>query len=318
MSEDVIVQELITYDILIENFIGLLKDEKFDIVHTHDTAFWLFAKKMSQYFNAPLVTTTHLALHISHDYHPSDFWRYIVTREGTAYHESNRVIAVSESYKEELIHTYMVDEDKVVVIPNGVNYELLSKVRVNGAPFKCDKLIVFVGRMVPTKGLDTLLDVIEKFPEHHFVLISSISPTLEDDLPLSKRVKMFQKKFTNLTWFNHLSDDPKWSIMKTADIGVVPSNHEPFGIVALEWMALDVPLIVTKVGGLIDFCTEENSTLIEPNVKSLEQAIRTFVRDEKKIEKARETARQYTWERTSERTKKIYEEVLNERKFSTA
>jgi glycosyltransferase involved in cell wall biosynthesis len=311
MADDVIVQELISYDVLVENFIEFLKDEKFDVVHVHDTAYWLFAKKMSKYFNAPLITTAHLALYISHEYHPSDFWKYLVTREGTAYHESDRIIAVSDYYKQELVSTFMVDEDLITVIPNGVNSELLSGISPKRPPVKCDKLIVYVGRMVPTKGLDTLLDVIEKFPQHHFVLISSIAPTLEEVMPLSKRVKFFQKNFDNVTWLSRLPDDEKWPIMKAADIGVVPSKHEPFGIVALEWMALGVPLIVSDVGGLSEFCTTDNSTPINPTREALEGAIRGHVRDEVKVERARRTAREHSWEATSDMIRNVYMEALD-------
>lgn len=311
MSDDILVQELISHDILIDNFIEFLRDENFDIVHVHDTTYWLFAKSMAKYFQSPLIITAHLALHISHDYHPSKFWNYVVTREGTAYHESDKIIAVSDYYKQELVRTYMVDERQIAVVPNGVNYSFLSGISSDmRKTIDCDKLIVYVGRMVPTKGLDLLLETVKRFPKCHFIVISSIAPTLENVTPLSKRLKKAVAKFKNITWLKMLPDKKKWPIMKAADIGVVPSVHEPFGIVALEWMALGVPLVVSNAGGLSEFCHSKNSTVINPTSKALSEALRSHVRDEEKIEAARRTAQEYSWERASDMISDVYKGVL--------
>lgn len=144
-------------------------------------------------------------------------------------------------------------------------------------------------------------------PQFHFELIANISPTVEKTNPLVKRLKKLKLTCRNFEWHNHLDEDKKWKLMKIADIAIMPSLHEPFGIVALEWMGLGVPLIVSNIDGLSEFCNHENSTPINPLF--LTNAIKNHERCVERLRNATETAKQFTWERTAKETLKIYEEM---------
>jgi 1,4-alpha-glucan branching enzyme len=86
----------------------------------------------------------------------------------------------------------------------------------------------------------------------------------------------------------------------------MPSLHEPFGITALEWMGMGVPLIVSNTGGLKEFCNGDNSTLIEPTTENLVNTIRSHKADTKKLENAKETARRFSWKEIAGKTRDIY------------
>ena len=94
--------------------------------------------------------------------------------------------------------------------------------------------------------------------------------------------------------------------MRIADIAIMPSLHEPFGITALEWMGLGVSLIVSGTGGLKEFCNDDNSTLIEPTSESLIKAIKNHKADIEKLRNAKETAKRYSWQEIARKTRDIY------------
>ena len=120
------------------------------------------------------------------------------------------------------------------------------------------------------------------------------------------------KKQDNLIWLNKCFDDLKWKLMRCADIGIMPSLHEPFGIVALEWMSTETPLIVSGVDGLNDFCEDGfNATVIYPSSSCLIKAIKNHKKDPIMIQNALKTAKSHSWEKVAEKVKKVYLNILN-------
>jgi len=137
-------------------------------------------------------------------------------------------------------------------------------------------------------------------------LISALSPTLESCNPLADEIKKMKERYANFEWLNFCPQEDKWKLMRIADIAIMPSLHEPFGITALEWMGLGVPLIVSNTGGLKEFCNDDNATPIEPAAESLIKAIRNHKTDPEKLQQAKETARRYSWKEIARHTKDIY------------
>jgi len=302
------INKVITDDLFIETALEILGNERFDVIHLHDSNLWRVAKNLRALFKAPIVMTCHLSFLLAHPKDPKNpYYLHDAQLEGMAMHGCNRLITVSDNYKENLKRAYFID--KGTTIYNGVNYEFLSKMEYDQELRKKynKPLVVFVGRLVPTKGISLILKAVRQLPQFHFILIANISPTVEKINPLVKRLKRLKEKCKNFEWHNHLEQDKKWKLMKIADIGIMPSLHEPFGIVALEWMSLGVPLIVSNIDGLNEFCNNKNSTPINPLF--LKGAIKSHERDVRILRNAVETAKQFTWERVSKETLKIYEEM---------
>lgn len=309
------IQKMITNDIFIENVLSLLGSEKFDLIHLHDSNLWKVAKNLRALYKCPILLSCHLNLLLSHERIPEDpHYMYDIQQEGTAIHESRKLICVSEYYKRKMIEYYHRDEDSIISIHNGVDFEFLNKIKYNKTlRSRYDKpLIVFVGRLVPTKGVWHILEAIKQLPEYHFVLISIISPTLESVSDIVDEIKLMKTKYSNFEWLNNLDQDKKWDLMKIADIGIMPSLHEPFGITALEWVGLGVPLIVSDTGGLKEFCTGQNSTLIESSSLNLINAVKNHKRDESRIENGIQTAKHFKWSRIANKTIQVYRGMIND------
>lgn len=310
------INKLTHDDMFTENILTFLGKDSFDIVHLQDSTLWKVAKNCTALYQCKLIITCHLSFYLAHPKQPDNpYYIYDAQLEGNAFHKSNKVLTVSDSYKKELMDTYFLEEDRIVNIMNGVDNDFLKSVpydkELRDSYDNKKPLVVFVGRLVPTKGVQFVLKAIREMPNHHFVLISSISPTVEDLNPLVKTLRKMQETYDNFEWINN-NQEKKWEIMKVADVGVVPSLHEPFGIVGLEWLGLGVPLIVSNVGGLGEFCNDKNSVVINPNSDELINALKSFKRDESKVTEGLVTAESFNWKKVANKIKNVFDEVLKE------
>lgn len=284
---------------ILQNVLYYLGNEKFNLIHLHDSSLWIAAKQLRALWKIPIVYTCHLSYALSMDRAIDTIYRFGMQNDGAALHESDHIITVSKYYKQQLIDELLVWEEGITVIYNGV--EIPSVMRKAQK-----KTAVFIGRCVPSKGVRLIIDAAKRLKDWQFVLYSSVSPTLEDDLPVVKRLKKAIKKQDNIVWHKHHTQEQKMIAMSGATVGIVPSLHEPFGIVALEWLAAKVPLLTTAQGGLAEFCTKENSVLFPPTVKGLVTALRSFKKNEKLIKNGYETAKKFAWDKVGVSTLRIY------------
>lgn len=290
--------------------------EKFDLIHAHDSHLWKTAEALQALWKIPIILTSHLSPMLHEVRFATDrLAEYKTQLEGTALCNADRVIAVSEYYKQELKKT-IIGRDSVV-IHNGVNGSMLNEIEADptvrdrwGIPE--GKMAMFVGRMVHAKGVEQFVTAAKELPDVQFVVVSYLPEVSEKHYPLAQNVRKAEAELTNFKWIRNIPHDDKVRLMKTATWGVVPSTYEPFGIVALEWMVLGVPLIVSRRGGLVEFCNDDNSTLIEPDADSIIEAIKNYEPNDQRIARAKGMAFQHQWSRVAEKTEQIYQEVISE------
>lgn len=302
-----------------QNILYHLGNEHFDIIHNHDTACFPVAEMCSALFKAPIVTTCHLSFGLVHETGhilDQDQYRWELTQEAFAYHSSDAMVTMSEAYAEKLANKFFINRP-IDLIANGVDTEALSDVTPN-LEYKREiagnkPLVGFVGRMVPSKGILNILDAAEALPDHHFLINSYLAPSVEKVQALVVEVKKRIERLDNVTWISDMpSHDPeKWRIMQACDIAMIPSHHEPFGIVALEWGALKVPKIVTKIDGLVDHNNEQNAIMIEAdNSEQLIKAIKNYKPDPCMIDKAYQVALDHNWDKVAKQYMEIYKRCL--------
>ncbi len=230
---------------------------EFDVVHGHD---WLVAGAcghLARRFGAPLVTTIHATEHGRHqgwvDKHPQS---HIHAVERWIANRSDRVIACSYYMREQISDIFGVPERRVTVIPNGidpgdlpdVDAAELARLRAEFAA-PDEKLVLLIGRLVYEKGfqfaLEAMPSLIESVPGTRFLVAGS--GTHEEELRRQASDLGLMDHGTFLGW---IGDDVLHSLYRIADVCVVPSLYEPFGLVALEAMACECPCIVADTGGL--------------------------------------------------------------------
>ena len=303
----------------------------FDIVHGHD---WLVANAcahLASRFGAPLVTTIHATEHGRHqgwiNKHPQI---YIHGVEQWITNRSDRVIACSTFMREQIVDVFGVPESQVEVIPNGIDPgdlqpqddEGLRKLRAEFAR-EDERLVLLVGRLVYEKGfqfaLEALPKIIERLPNTRFIVAGS--GTHEEELRRQAEDLGLMEHGTFVGW---IGDDVLHSLYAIADVCVVPSIYEPFGLVALEAMASSCPCIVADTGGLrevvphdevgLRFRAKDPESLAEMTIRILEDAdlCRRLTAE------AFNHLRRFDWADVAERTAEVYEELVRERSAPTA
>jgi glycogen(starch) synthase len=295
----------------------------FDLVHGHD---WLVANAcdhLARRFRCPLVTTIHATEHGRHqgwvDKHPQS---YIHGVERWITNRSERVIACSTFMREQIADVFGVPEGSIEVIPNGIDPEDLQphddeQLRGLRAEFADpdESLVLLVGRLVYEKGFQVALEalpaIIERLPNTRFVVAGS--GTHEQELRRQAEQLGLMEHGTFVGW---IGDDVLHSLYRIADVCVVPSIYEPFGLVALEAMASSCPCIVADTGGLrevvphdevgLRFRARDPQSLAEMTLRVLDDAklCRRLTAE------AFEHLSRFDWGDVAERTAGIYSELV--------
>jgi glycogen synthase len=235
----------------------------FDVVHGHD---WLVAgacDHLANRFRAPFVVTIHATEYGRHQgwvgKHPQS---YIHGVETWMANRAQRVITCSAYMREHVADIYGLEESRIAVIPNGIDPSELVPVddlpALRGRFAGPDEtLVLLVGRLVYEKGfqlaLQALPGLIERVGDVRFIVAGS--GTAEHELREQATQLGLDGYGTFLGW---IGDDLLHSLYRIADLTVVPSIYEPFGLVALEAMASGCPCLVADTGGLREVVPNEH------------------------------------------------------------
>lgn len=227
----------------------------FDVVHGHD---WLVARaaaSLSRRHRLPYLTTVHATEFGRHQgrvtQHPQSAIHGV---ERWMARRADGVVVCSHYMRDQVADVFGVGEDRVRVIPNGIDPLDLAPVDDLGAlrarfARPSEKLVLLIGRLVYEKGfqvaLDALPKVIDRVGDVRFLIAGS--GTHEQELKAQAQRLGLMRHGTFLGW---IGDDVLRSLYRIADLTVVPSLYEPFGLVALEAMACGCPCIVSDTGGL--------------------------------------------------------------------
>jgi len=296
---------------------------EFDLVHGHDWLVAMACDHLSRRFGAPLVTTIHATEHGRHqgwvDKHPQS---HIHGVERWIANRSDRVIACSYYMREQIADIFGVEEERVTVIPNGIDADDLQphdepELRRLRAEFAGpdQKLVLLIGRLVYEKGfqlaLEAMPSLIEAVPGTRFLVAGS--GTHEPELRKQAADLGLMEHGTFLGW---IGDDVLHSLYRLADVCVVPSLYEPFGLVALEAMASDCPCIVADTGGLREIVShgEVGLRFRARDSASLGEMVERVLTDpelrERLVAEGSEHILRFDWADVAERTALIYAALM--------
>ena len=235
----------------------------FDVVHGHDWLVAVAGDHLAKRFRCPFAVTIHATEYGRHqgwvDRHPQS---HIHGVERWMANRAERVITCSAYMREHVADIYGLEEERITVIPNVIDpAELvpvsdLAELRSHFAA-PGERLVLLVGRLVYEKGfqlaLEALPELIERVGNVRFIVAGS--GTHEHELREQARELGLDSHGTFLGW---IGDDVLHSLYRIADLTVVPSIYEPFGLVALEAMASGCPCLVADTGGLREVVPNEN------------------------------------------------------------
>ena len=292
---------------------------QFDVVHGHDWLVAVAGDHLAKRFDAPFVVTVHATEYGRHqgwvDKHPQS---HIHGIERWMTNRAEQVIACSAYMRDHISDIYAIEEERIAVIPNGIDPadlqplddEPMRELRARfAAPH--EKLVLLVGRLVYEKGFQIALEamprVIDELGDVRFLVAGA--GTHEEELRVQAAALGLDGHGTFLGW---IGDDVLHTLYRIADLTVVPSIYEPFGLVALEAMASGCPCLVADTGGLREVVPHDEVGLRfrarDPGSLA-ETAIRVLDDDElgrRIVAEAYEHVRTFDWADVAERTAAVY------------
>ena len=293
--------------------------EHFDIVHGHD---WMITPALARVKNerhGSVVMTVH-----STEYGRCGnelFWHGQSKRirdlewEGT--YIADRVICVSESLRKETQWLYSGPSEKAVPIYNGVDAKRfdipvdVQEVRRSCKVQSDEPYILFAGRLAWQKGPDLLLDaaptVLKKYPKAKFVFAG------EGDMRPQLEARVSATDITpSIRFIGYRAGKDLVGLFKSADLIVVPSRNEPFGIVILEaWSAVKA-VVATRTGGPAEFVRHKDTGWTVPcDADSIGEGLRSVLADDSHARRMgiagrKEAETRFSWENIASQTEAIY------------
>jgi glycogen(starch) synthase len=301
----------------------LCAGHEFDLVHSHD---WLVAgaaQGLARRIGCPWVVTVHATEYGRHqgwvDKHPQS---HIHAVEGRMVRRADRVIACSNYMRGHIASAFKTSPRRVTVIPNGIDPRDVEPVADDLPALRArfaepdERLVLLVGRLVYEKGfhlaLDALSGAIEQFGDVRLVVAGT--GTAEAELKKQARRLGLTRHATFLGW---VGDDMLHSLYRVADVCIVPSIYEPFGLVALEAMASGCLTIVADTGGLREVVPGDGSVGLRFRSRdsdSLGATLETVLADDEARERvvaaAREHVLQFDWAEVAAKTREVYEALV--------
>jgi len=283
-------------DLLVQRVRG-----KYDLIHSHDWLTMKAAVALKEKMGVPLVVTIHSTEYDRSGWLYPNQWFIDIEREGMQ--KADCVIAVSSFTKKIIVEKYGINPDKIIVVHNAV-YPI-------GEGEK-QKVVLFLGRLTIQKGPEFFLRAAKKVLEYErdcrFIVAG-----MGDMLPRLINQAVDMGIAQNVIFTGLLTDEEVKHIYKIANIYVMPSVSEPFGITALEAMSAGTPVIVSKTAGVaealynslkVDFWDTDEMANKIISLLRYDPLRRTLV------EHGKRELELFTWDRVAERTIDVYKGVL--------
>jgi D-inositol-3-phosphate glycosyltransferase len=308
------------------------KGLQYDLIHSHYWMSGIAGLDLKTAWNVPVVHMFHtlglMKQRVARTPEEAE-GEYRIDGERDVLQRADCIVAATPAELSQLQWLYQADPGKVVVIPPGVDISRFYPIspdeakEVIGVP-PCEKSLLFVGRIEPLKGVDTLIQAIRLMQARGVYVclvliggdIDSDSDSGNDEMERLKAICEQVGLHDLVTFLGKRSQDTLPYYYSAAEAVVVPSHYESFGMVALEAMACGTPVVASQVGGLAflvrDGVTGFTVPVDEPQALAdrLTLLIQDPVMRRKFGDQALQEARQYAWENIAARINELYQQVL--------
>jgi D-inositol-3-phosphate glycosyltransferase len=307
----------------------------YDLIHSH---YWLsgwVARELRKSWEVPIIQMFHTLGHMKNTVAQSKEDMEVARRtevETEIMGLVDRIVAATATEKAQMTRLYGADAAKITVIPCGVDLSLFRPIPMDEARERLDicerkHMVLFVGRIERLKGIDTLLEamgiVVRGFSNWQEEICVCIvgGDASEDSTVLDKEMERLRNLRAELgiadlvTFLGAQAQDTLPDHYSAADVVVMPSYYESFGMVALEAMACGTPVIASQVGGL-PFTVQDGVTgFLVPgrDPSALAEKITLLLKDKALRNRLGaqgiEWARQHSWAKIADQVVSLYSEL---------
>jgi len=307
---------------------------RYDLIHSH---YWLsgrLATLFKEHWRAPVVAMFHtlaaLKNKVAQD--SAELEQQIrVDIERRTMATADRIVAATEIDRAHMLDAYAANPRKIVVVPGGVNLEMFGPGDRHAARRALglgpEPTLLFVGRIQRLKGIDILIRAAAELREDAGPLRVLVVGGTGDDT--GRQVSEEARELARLR--QQVADLDLGSVVRfvggveqgrlaeyyrAADVTVMPSTYESFGLVAVESMACGTPVVASRVGGLATIVRDgENGALVPwRDPRLFADRIRPILMDQHHATTLRRgaltTAAGYSWDAVAERTASVYDSLL--------
>ncbi len=303
-------------------------DRRYDVVHSH---YWLSGW-------AGVLLKEHWSIPLAHSFHtlgrvkdltkrpeesPSSLMR--IATEDKVIEMANCVISSTLFEHDDLVQHYGASLEALCVSPPGVNHDVFAPRdrsearRELGVEF--GPLLLFVGRIQPLKGLDVAIETLAVLREEHptarlLVVGGPSGPDGDGELAHARVLARKRGVADDVVWRKPQPHNELAVLYQAADVLLMPSRSESFGLVAAEAQACGLPVVAADVGGLSHVVAHEKSGLLVSgwNPVSFAAAIHRILEDDAyaaSLSKgAVAHAAQFSWEATANRLLELYDGII--------
>ena len=319
----------------IEDF-SEVKGIRYDLVHSHYWLSGLAALELQRSWNTPIVQMFHTLAEMKHRVARSEEEipsSHRLESERMLLQTVDRVIASTQAEVAQIQWLYQTDVDRVVVIPPGVDTSHFYPIPQDeakafiGIPAE-RRLILYVGRIEPLKGIDSLLEAMallkaKGFIQAHDLCLMVIGGDTDggpEQHPAEfRRLKELEASLEIgdlVTFLGKRDQDSLPYFYSSAEVVVMPSHYESFGMVALEAMACGTPVIASETGGLIFLVKDGQTGFHVPAARpdALADRLELIIKDAALRaalgDQAAAYAQEYAWSKVTAKVISIYRQLV--------
>jgi D-inositol-3-phosphate glycosyltransferase len=309
------------------------EDICYDLIHSHYWLSGLVAEKLREVWQVPIVHMFHTLGHMKNRIAQDEDQRAPQSRidgESRVIETADCLIIATPAEQAQLNWLYGADLDKTVIIPPGVDLERFHPIPQDVAKTEVgipcgDKTILFVGRIEPLKGIDTMLRAMALIQKRHPAAVADTclaiiggDPWAEDPDAEMARLQALRHELDIhdlVTFLGSRDQDILANYYAAAEMVIMPSHYESFGMVALEAMAMGTPVIASEVGGLAFVVKDGVNGFHVPSrdPEALADRIYTLLTDpacrDSLGQQACQYAQQFAWPIIVERIMHVYQNI---------
>ena len=238
---------------------------------------------------------------------------------------ADKVITISESTKRDMMSILKISEEKIEIIPPGVDFERFNKsytaLQVQGVKERYqlpENYILYMGTLEPRKNIESIVEafaLMKKESDHSVQKIKLVIAGKKGWLYESIFNKVRQLDIeSEVVFTDFIEEEHKPIIYQLAKAFVFPSIYEGFGIPVLEAMAASVPVITSKVSSLPEVAGDAALLVAPKDKEKIAESMYTLITDEASREQLRlrglKQARKFSWRASAEKLYHIYEELV--------
>jgi len=304
----------------------------YDLIHSHYWMSGIAAERLKAEWQVPVVHMFHtlgmMKNRIARS--PAEMeGEYRVNGERRVLQVADRIIAPTLAEQSQLHFLYKADDSKIVIIPPGVDTSRFYPIPMEearesiGIPLD-DRMLLFVGRIEPLKGLETLIRAIGLMSDQgvqcqvpHYLAVVGGDPAasgenISDEMARLQSLRQDLGMNELILFLGKRAQDSLPYYYSAADVLIMPSHYESFGMVALEAMACGTPVVASQVGGLAFLIQDGITGFVVPDgdPRALSERLTRLLTEpdlrQRLGEQAAAYARQYAWEHVVDRLLDVY------------